>query len=58
MTSYEEIVRVVINRGKKYGVPEPWKFDIEMEIGPERIPYQVVKVIKKDCPVNKKTVRQ
>ncbi|XP_028966574.1 uncharacterized protein LOC114828069 [Galendromus occidentalis] len=56
MTSYEEITRVVISREKKYGVPEPWKFDIEMEIGPERIPYQVVKVIKKDSPVNKKTV--
>ncbi|OQR75601.1 hypothetical protein BIW11_08311 [Tropilaelaps mercedesae] len=53
MTTYEEITKVQITRGRKYTAPEPWKFDIEMEIGPERLPYQVVKTIKEDCPVNK-----
>ncbi|XP_022670424.1 uncharacterized protein LOC111259537 [Varroa jacobsoni] len=53
MTGYEKITKVQIRRERKYTAPEPWKFDVEMEIGPERLAYQVIKTIKKDCPVNK-----
>lgn len=57
MTGYEKITKVQIRRERKYTAPEPWKFDVEMEIGPERLAYQVIKTIKKDCPVNKDRVR-
>lgn len=56
MTNYQEIAKVQIERGRKYSAPEPWKFDIDMEIGPERFPYQIVKTIKKDSPVNRTKV--